>query len=645
LPSTRSTIPAIPALDGLRGLAVLGILLFHAGHLEGGWLGVDVFFVLSGFLISSLLLAEFETRRDISLVAFWARRARRLLPALFALLLGACGFALFFAEPDDLARIRGDALSTLAYVANWHAILAGHDYWDIFRNPSPLDHTWSLAIEEQFYLFWPPLVLLILRRAKGSGPTALARWAIGLALCSAAWMALLYDPDEGTARLYFGSDTRVAATLVGAALAALLRVRVRDWPGGSSRGVDLCAAAALVVLVVAAARLDGSAAIVYRGGLFGLALASAVIVAGIVLAPRGVVSRLLALAPLRALGLVSYGVYLWHWPLYLVLTPERVGLEGVLLSALRIAVSLAVATLSYYALERPIRRGAIAPRRLLVGGCVAAVALAACIVLATSNARSGGETSSLSPGGPGRGAEHTDVLLLGDSVAFELQGAFLRDARARGLSAESLSMSGCSALSATKINFLGGQVFLLSNCLELREVWKRWVARHSPSVVLLVEGWPGEGQKLVDDEWTHPCEEDFDRTYARDLAELIEAFGRSASRTALVTIPMPRIADLSPRHAPLWAGTSHADLEVLFEERVACQNDVRRKVADETGALLLDLRAHMCPDEKCVREIEGRVLRPDGVHFKRSGAVWAADWLLSELALEFDWSPDAGSER
>ena len=138
------------------------ILLFHAGHLDGGWLGVDVFFVLSGFLITQLLLVEWEREGRISLGAFWKRRARRLLPALFALLLGVCAYAWLFAQPLEMARIRADITATLFYVANWNAIVAGHDYWAMFRAPSPLDHSWSLAIEEQFYLVWPPIVVLIL---------------------------------------------------------------------------------------------------------------------------------------------------------------------------------------------------------------------------------------------------------------------------------------------------------------------------------------------------------------------------------------------------------------------------------------------------------------------------------------------------
>jgi peptidoglycan/LPS O-acetylase OafA/YrhL len=152
------TFRHLPALDGLRGLAVLGVLVFHGGHLRGGYLGVDAFFVLSGFLITSLLLVEADRTGRIGLRAFWARRFKRLLPALVVFVLGMAVYAAVLASASELGRIRSDALATLGYVANWNAIFRQHGYWELFSSPSPLEHTWSLAIEEQFYLVWPLVV-------------------------------------------------------------------------------------------------------------------------------------------------------------------------------------------------------------------------------------------------------------------------------------------------------------------------------------------------------------------------------------------------------------------------------------------------------------------------------------------------------
>src|SRR6267154_666947 len=166
-PRQHARLTHQPALDGLRGLAVAGVLLFHGGHLAGGFLGVDAFFVLSGFLITSLLLAEAHARGRIALGAFWMRRARRLRPALVCVLAAVAVYARLLAKPDELSTIRGDALATIGYFANWRAIFTSHDYWSLFRSPSPLNHTWSLAIEEQFYVVWPLLVAAIVYGCRG----------------------------------------------------------------------------------------------------------------------------------------------------------------------------------------------------------------------------------------------------------------------------------------------------------------------------------------------------------------------------------------------------------------------------------------------------------------------------------------------
>ena len=226
-----------PALDGLRGAAVAGVLLFHAGHLRGGYLGVDAFFVLSGFLITSLLLAEGARTGTVALGAFWARRARRLLPALLAVLAFVAVYSLVVASAAERTTIRGDGLATLGYFANWRAIFSGTDYWALFGSPSPLEHTWSLAIEEQFYLVWPLLLVAIT-----AAPRRVLALAGGLAIASFVWMQVLYDPASPS-RVYFGTDTRLASILIGAALAAwvaLTGTRGARSPASNprSRGVE-----------------------------------------------------------------------------------------------------------------------------------------------------------------------------------------------------------------------------------------------------------------------------------------------------------------------------------------------------------------------------------------------------------------------
>ena len=215
----QRSIPHISALDGARGAAVAGVLLFHGGHLTGGYLGVDFFFTLSGFLITSLLLAEVARHNSVGLGAFWARRARRLLPALVVLMLGVAVYSRVIATPQELPQIRGDALATLAYSANWRSVFAHQSYFALFLSPSPLQHTWSLAIEEQFYLVWPLVFVALFAAFSRATAKAVLVTSLVLAAASVLLTVVLYDA-RNTNRDYYGTDTRAAAILFGVALAA-----------------------------------------------------------------------------------------------------------------------------------------------------------------------------------------------------------------------------------------------------------------------------------------------------------------------------------------------------------------------------------------------------------------------------------------
>ena len=354
--ATDARLAHQPALDGLRGVAVAAVLVFHGGHLAGGFLGVDAFFVLSGFLITSLLLTEARNTGRIALGAFWARRARRLLPALACVLIGVALYAALIAKPDELSTIRADALATIGYFSNWRAILNSHDYWAIFRNPSPLDHTWSLAIEEQFYVVWPLLFAFVIRAARGRSAQRVLALSTVLACTSLLWTIAIFDPANPS-RVYYGTDTRIASILVGAALAAWLAARGSARTRTTRATLEGGALLAAGVLALAWARLTGSSDVLYRGGLFVCALATATVIAAAIHPDRGPVNRILSLRPLCALGLVSYGVYLWHWPIYVVLDESRTHMSGWGLLALRVAVTLVVAAGSYFWIEQPIRRG------------------------------------------------------------------------------------------------------------------------------------------------------------------------------------------------------------------------------------------------------------------------------------------------
>src|SRR3984957_15063412 len=226
----------VPGLDGLRAIAVLGVILFHGGAplIGGGFMGVNMFFVLSGFLITSLLLGEWTRRLTIRLGQFWTRRARRLLPALLVMLVGVAIYAKVFAPPGEFAGLRLDSLSTLFYVANWHFIVSGSNYFSQTAQPSPLQHMWSLSIEEQFYIVWPPVVLVMLHLGRKLRPARhlwplLATAVIG-AVASAVDMRQSYRAGASVMRLYEGTDTRCQDILVGAALAVGMAIWARRRP-------------------------------------------------------------------------------------------------------------------------------------------------------------------------------------------------------------------------------------------------------------------------------------------------------------------------------------------------------------------------------------------------------------------------------
>ena len=377
------SLPYQPALDGLRALAVTAVLAYHAGltWARGGFLGVDAFFVLSGYLITSLLIVEWRNTGTIDLPAFWARRARRLLPALFLLLAGIAGYALVFAEPAELDKLRNDALATLGYIANWHLAFSGASYFDQFSLPSPLRHTWSLAIEEQWYIIWPLLFVLLLRLGRSSLSTLFTASLVMIA-GSALLMAWMYDPGADPSRVYYGTDTRAQSLLVGAVLAILLA-----WHGplraGAARLLQSAAIAGAIFTGWLWASASDDSTLLYRGGLLISAVAIAVIIAAVVQPQRGPLGRLLSLSPLRGLGRISYGVYLWHWPVYLVLTPVRTGWHGYGLLAVQVAVTLALAIASYYAIENPVRRGALRSWRAWTVAPTAAAVLVIALVMVT----------------------------------------------------------------------------------------------------------------------------------------------------------------------------------------------------------------------------------------------------------------------
>jgi len=390
----------LPAIDGLRALAVSAVFAYHAGigWARGGFLGVDLFFAISGYLITALLLADFRHTGRLRLLHFWRRRARRLLPAVLLLLVGV-SVAVPLLAPDQGYRLRADVLAALGYVSNWRLIFEHQSYFQSFGRPPLLQHLWSLAVEEQFYLVWPLILALLLRWRE---PRRLFGPILGLAILSAGLMAALHDPTADPSRVYYGTDTRVAGILVGAALACI-PLRWKTTGPMSVRGrvvLEAAGGAVLWGLWLCLSRVDQFDPLLYRGGFLGVAVLGGL---AIVIAsnPRSWVAALLGSRPLVWLGRRSYAVYLWFWPVLVLTRPHSdIPLSGTPLLALRIALTLGLAAASYRWVEQPIRDGALgrawadvrsgparrrapslASARWLLGSAMAVVVVATAVVV------------------------------------------------------------------------------------------------------------------------------------------------------------------------------------------------------------------------------------------------------------------------
>jgi peptidoglycan/LPS O-acetylase OafA/YrhL len=407
----------VPGLDGLRAVAVLAVIGYHLNlsWVKGGLLGVGVFFTLSGYLITDLLLGHWHDRGSLGLGNFWLRRARRLLPALFLMLIVmAVCVALF--DAAELVAFRKQVFAAALYLSNWWTIAEHGSYFSRFAAPLPLDHLWSLAIEEQFYLVWPWLLWLGLRAVPRLSRLALVT-LVGAA-ASALAVALIYRAGQDPTRVYEGTDTRAFELLLGAALAMV-------WPSSQLRGdiapgarnlLDVAGLAGLAGILVLACGTDSYSSFLYPAGFVLLSVATAVVVA-VVVHPASRLGRVLGWRPLRWVGVRSYGIYLWHWPIIVLTNPAKGGVN-LLRGALQVTATFVIAALSWRYVEEPIRRGGLkqfrsqarsvvsrlAPRRALAATgaglmavCLAAVCLAGLLPAASAGPASAGRTSGALP--------------------------------------------------------------------------------------------------------------------------------------------------------------------------------------------------------------------------------------------------------
>jgi peptidoglycan/LPS O-acetylase OafA/YrhL len=358
---TTKTRERAPGLDGIRALAVLVVIGFHEGAsgLRGGFLGVDIFFVLSGFLITDLLIAGYDRAGRLNLADFWTRRARRLLPALAVMLVVVTAAAAVI-EPAQEASLRLALLAAATYTSNWYQILHHVSYFAAISQaaaPPPFDHLWSLAIEEQFYLVWPLIVLCVIVRLDARRARVIC--ALTGAAVSALVMVIQYTPGGDPSAVYYGTDTHASALLIGAALALAWPLRrLAAIPAAHTVRLDMAGIAGLVVLAWAVGHFSGGDPVVYPVGLLLAALAAAGLIAAA--AGHGVIAALTSIQPLRWVGVRSYGIYLWHWPVIALgtaLAGRRASSPW--LWSVETGVTIALASASWRFIETPIMRNGL----------------------------------------------------------------------------------------------------------------------------------------------------------------------------------------------------------------------------------------------------------------------------------------------
>jgi len=629
----------VPALDGVRALAVAGVVTYHVGAdwLPGGFLGVDLFFVLSGFLITGILLGQVDRSGGIAFAQFFTRRARRLLPALYLMLIAVCGWAFFVAAPEEIGDLRGAALAALFYVANWFFILTGQSYFADMQGPSPVEHTWSLSIEEQFYLVWPLLLLLLIRKAS---PRVIAVVIAVLIVVSVALMAWTYDAGDPSVA-YFGTFTRIHELLVGALLAWLVH-RGLSLPAHMRRTGWV----ALVGVLAMMATVSDMSSFYYRGGslIFSALVAWLLLSLGSPSSANGP-ARLFALRPLVWIGLISYGIYLWHWPLILWLTPVRTGLDDLALAALRIGLTVIVAAASYYVIERPIRRGsiggfALTPKRLAVIVPAAMAVMALLIVGSTARATAPSvepdETVAPTQVMGATSADAPVVAFAGDSIPKELMPALETEAADRGWGVVPLSFGGCSITGDYQVDLVGDRFTWSKRCSEgFADLQSKAVSDFDPDVVV----WYSNRERFpvkIGEQVLMPGTPEHTARLDAALDEAYERFTRGGASIAIV-LPVPKAPpvrgtcaagpDASPDCALDEAYyASFADLTAAFERLAA---------AHPGRVTLVRIDDLLCPGGRdCpLLERDGEPVRPDGIHFSEPGAAWFVPLLFDRSGL------------
>ena len=480
-------------------------------------------------------------------------------------------------------------------------------------------HTWSLAVEEQLYLVWPLLLVAVLRRRPTRPAGRVARAALAAAAVSAAIAIALRATGAATERIYLGTDTRAVAVFLGAFVAGWRRTVRRSE--AQARRLEGAAIAAAVLLAVAWWGLDGTASFTYWGGMLGASVLAAVVVAAAADVRSTRLAAVFGLRPLVGLGLISYGLYLWHWPVYVVLSPQRTGLDGLALLAVRLTVTFAVSIASWALLERPIRSlrpaGWWSGRRGTASG-VAALALATIVLLAATSGAVQLSTEDLGDGvvGAGRAADGAPrVVVIGDSVAASIAAPAIESPKAYGLDVVRSTVLGCQAVwdGTHQARGVEKDVSRPEACPSAIDAL---IAAERPDAVLVLYGGWTNADLEVDGAWVGACDPAYRALLRTRFQQIV---GEAGATGAPVLVANAARSTNTFRQDDTW-------------ERTACTHEVMEEVALATpGAEVIDLDGWLCPGGECRERFEGIPIRSDGVHFQGPGGAVASEWIFGEV--------------
>lgn len=630
-----------PALDGYRGLFVILVMLFHFGvtSLAGGWVGINHFFTFSGYLIGGILIREWERHGRVDAVAFYLRRARRIVPAMAVLVLAVLIHTLLV-DQGDRPQTAGDAFATLTFWQNWNLVARDDQYFDLLGEPSPLRHVWTLGVEEQFYLVIPFLIALVMVVRGGRRIRTLI--VLALALASAGWTAYLAGDGATGSRLYYGTDVRAQALLVGVAVALLLTPDRRGRaPRLSRTTAEAIGWIGTLLSLSAFFVLDETGRWVFENGGMFIFAAMAACMGASALDPRPLhINRLMSYAPLVHLGQISYGLYLFHWPIAMWLPLAQLPLA--VDAFIKLALTWVCAVLSYRFIEVPVMVGgfrALVPRAVprTVRRWVAPGALAAMTVIAylLSTSWSGVIDGDWNHRPLPSAQEYHQpdaplgVAIVGSSIAQSIRDGF-EDEEYPGLEVSGHTQRGsCNAIPLTFRFQGGGEVPEDPACSDWRENWPREVQRAGADVVLT----PIETaltQPLVIDGRTHePGSKAHSRAIRATLDALLEQTRESGARqlqlvNATCHDDPAGIRDGEQVGAVTIDPTTTNEIVQEWSKRVDARDD-------PVDTAVLDLNGALCGEEGYQPVINGATLYSDRIHFSRQGAQLVWTWLAPQV--------------